>query len=280
MSQSTEQSPLFRIAHLSDIHFGKISYPDVVPAIVDDVNDHSPDVVVISGDLTQRARDREFTPAREMIRSFEPPTVVIPGNHDVPPWWRPFHRLTNSSGPFRTYINENPTPTFVHRQDDRLLAIFGLDSSHGMSIAGGRIRQDHLEAMIRFFESQPEGTFKVLTVHHQLSRMHEIGPHDVARGAKRTLRRAAECGVDLILCGHLHKSYVTHIDVDVEAGKRIIVASAGTATSRRGRGDNKMVNFYNEIAVWDDHFAVEERRFDPQKGVFNSARVSPFTRLV
>jgi 3',5'-cyclic AMP phosphodiesterase CpdA len=272
--------PCFRLAHISDIHFGKISHAGVVGALVDEVNRGDFDAVVISGDLTQRAREREFRPAREMIDAMQPAVVVVPGNHDVPPWWRPIHRLTDAGAPFRKYISEDITPSFRAYRGGLELAIFGLDSSHGLSIAGGRIRSEHIDQMSRFYAARQPGAFRVLTVHHQLTQVKALGPHDVARGARRTLRRAADCGVELLLCGHLHMSHVAHIELDVEDGHRIVLASAGTATSSRGRRHHRNVNFYNNICVWPDRFAVEERRFDPDTQKFSGERVTPFARML
>jgi 3',5'-cyclic AMP phosphodiesterase CpdA len=272
--------PIFRIAHISDIHFGKISHPGVVGALIDEVNRGDFDVVVISGDITQRARDREFRPARAMLDAMDPPQVVVPGNHDVPPWWRPIDRIFDAGGPFRKYISEERMPRFMQERDGLELAVFGLDSSHGLSIAGGRIRAEHVDEMVRFFAHRGREAFQVLTVHHQLTQLKALGPHDVARGARRTLRRAAAAGVELLLCGHLHMSHVAHIEMDVEEGRRIVIASAGTATSSRGRRHHRNVNFYNNICVWHDRFSVEERRYDPDEQRFASVRTSPFARML
>jgi len=277
-AEKNKEGPLFRVAHISDIHFGKISYPGVVPSLIEEINAGELDAVVISGDITQRAREREFKPAREMIDAFEPPAVIVPGNHDVPPWWRPMDRLTDAGGPFRKYISDEPTPTFQLAKAGASLAIFGLDSSHGLSIAGGRIRSEHVERMTQFFGAQEDDAFKIVTVHHQLTQLRKLGPHDVARGAKNALRRAAFSGVELVLCGHLHMSHVAHIDVDIEDGRRVVVASAGTATSSRGRRHHRMVNFYNTVCVWPDRFTVEERRYNPDNLRFSAERTTPFAR--
>lgn len=272
------ETPVFRVAHVSDIHFGKISSPDVVPALVDEISGGGFDVVVISGDLTQRAREREFRPALEMIEAFGTPAIVIPGNHDVPPWWRPVDRLTDHGGPFREWVSDEPTPTFQQESGGERLAVFGLDSSHGMTIAGGRIRTAHIDAMGDFFAAQPGEAFRILTVHHPLKILRAIGPHNVARGARRALRRAGEQRVDLILSGHIHRSHVAHVETDVEEDHRIVIASAGTATSSRGRMENRGVNFYNDICIWPTRFSVEERRFVPEERAFTTERTSEFER--
>lgn len=272
----TSAPPAFRLAHLSDIHFGKIAHERVVPAILDDVNERGLDLVVISGDLTQRARTHEFEAAREMIDTFEVPVLVVPGNHDVRAWWHnPFERIFHSASRFRRFIGDETTPHFVRDG----LAVFGLNSAHGLTIKGGKIRPRHLDRMQTFFSMQPAEAFRVLVVHHHLTKLKALGKHDVARGAKHALEVAGECSVDLLLCGHLHVSHVENIETDVERGHRLVIASAGTATSSRGRGTNRDVNFYNHICVWPERFTVEERQFDPETGTFHAERSTTFERL-
>ncbi len=272
---ATPDPPALRLAHLSDIHFGKIADARVVPALVDEVNADAFDLVVLSGDLTQRARTREYEAAKQMIDAFEAPVLVVPGNHDVSAWWHnPIERIFRSSSRFRRFIGDDTTPSFQVPG----LAAFGLNSAHGLTIKGGKIRPRHLAEMRRFFAAQPADAFRVLVVHHHLMRLRALGSHDVARGARAALRLAGEAGVDLILCGHLHVSHVENVEIDLERERRLVIASAGTATSSRGRGTNKHVNFYNHIGVWPDHFTAEERRFDPEAGTFEPERTTSFER--
>lgn len=270
-----DADPLFKLAHVSDIHFGRIAHEGVVGALVDEVNAAGVHLVAISGDLTQRARTREFEAAKAMIDAFEAPVLVVPGNHDVRAWWHnPFERIFQSAKRFRKHIGDETTPQFVSEG----LAVFGLNSAHGLTIKGGKIRPRHLGRMKHFFTARPAGTFNVLVVHHHLTFLRDLGPHDVAQGAEAALKMAGESSVDLVLCGHLHRSYVGHVDVDIERGQRIVIASAGTATSSRGRGEHRNVNFYNHVHVWADHFVVEERRFEPETGRFVPERSTRFER--
>ncbi len=272
---STLEEPALRLAHLSDIHFGKIADERVVPALVAEVNAGAFDLVVLSGDLTQRARTREYQAARRMIDAFAAPVLVVPGNHDVPAWWHdPVRRIFRSSSRFKQFIGDDTTPSFLAPG----LAAFGLNSAHGLTIKGGKIRPRHLAEMRRFFAAQPADAFRVLVLHHHLTRLRALGSHDVARNARAALRLAGEASVDLILCGHLHVSHVENVEIDLEQQHRLVIASAGTATSNRGRGSNKHVNFYNHVGVWLDHFTVEERRFDPESGTFRPERSTSFER--
>jgi len=265
------------LAHLSDIHFGKIADDRVVDALVGEVNEAGVDLVVVSGDLTQRARTREFQAARAMLDAFEPPVIVVPGNHDVRAWWHhPFDRLLRSSKRFRAFIADDPTPTFAVDG----LAAFGLNSAHGWTIKGGRIRTSHVAEMEAFFAAQPPGAFRVLTVHHHLYHLDALGDHDVSRGARLALDAAQRARVDLVLCGHLHTSHVQTVELaDADGdGHRLVIASAGTATSSRGRRENRGVNFYNWVEVGPEQFTVRERRFDVETGRFAEARATAFER--
>ncbi|MEM6325699.1 MAG: metallophosphoesterase [Bacteroidota bacterium] len=268
-----------RIAHLSDIHFGKIAHPGIVDAIVEDVNREPFDLVAVSGDLTQRARPHEYTAARAMLDRFEAPMLVVPGNHDVRAWWHhPVHRVFRPALRFQSFITDDLTPSVA--MDG--LAVFGLNSAHGLTIKGGLIRPGHLGAMVDFFASQPTEAFRVLVLHHHLLRLDALGRHDVARGARAALAAVEDSGVDLVLCGHLHRSHVAEIRLgstpDAASVHRLVIASAGTATSSRGRAENAAANLYNWIEVGPERFTVEERRFVPERNVFEPDRTTAFRR--
>ena len=264
-----------RIAHISDIHFGRIAHPRIVPDLIAEVNAGGVDVVVLSGDLTQRARHREFQAAVEMIEAFEPPVIVVPGNHDVHPWWRPASRLLRPLSRYQHYVSDSLMPTFENEH----LAILGINSAHGRTVKGGLVGREMRWRIAEFFGEQPAERFKVLVVHHHLTRIQALGPHDVARKARRTLEVAAEVGVSLVLCGHLH---ISHIEPVLWGARehRLVVASAGTATSNRGRGEHRMTNFYNRISVSADAFTVEERSYQPEGGGFKAFREVRYEQVI
>ena len=274
--QSPTPNPL-RIAHLSDVHFGKIAHPGIVGALVNEVNGADLDLVVVSGDLTQRARRAEFRAARAMLDAFEAPVLVVPGNHDVRAWWHnPLDRLWRSSRRFRKYVSGDVTPAF----EAPGLAAFGLNSAHGWTIKGGRIRPEHVREMERFFSTTPPESFRVLVLHHHLLVLEGLHSQEVSRGAHRAIEAAQRARVDLVLCGHFHTSHVAPVELSTAdgGGHRAVIASAGTATSSRGRGADRDVNFYNWVTVEPERFVVQERRFDAVSGRFEAARETSFDR--
>ena len=233
-----------------------------------------------------------------MLARFNAPYVVVPGNHDVYQWWSPFKRLFKPLRRYRREISDDLAPTFEAARGGHVLAALGINSAHGRTRKGGRISSAMRAAMQAFFADKPAGTFKVLVLHHHLTRLRALGRHDVSRKATRTLALAQALGVDLILCGHLHISHVEAVGGEDEAvpadptvavpgaietagsgRRRVVIASAGTATSTRGRGKHRLTNFYNLVRVFAGRFELVERRFDPDAGAFVDAETRTFARV-
>jgi 3',5'-cyclic AMP phosphodiesterase CpdA len=261
------------IAHLSDLHFGRIAHPGIVDALVREVNDKTVDLAVLSGDLTQRARPSEFEAAQRMLEAIEPPTMVVPGNHDVYPWWRPYRRLATPLRRYSRYVTDDLAPTF----EADGVRVLGLSTAYGATIKGGRVGPGDREALRRYFDGNEGQGFKVLVLHHHLTEIRSLGPHDVAGQARKTLDTAADLGVELILCGHLHVSHIEPLTI-IPGEHRIVVASAGTATSNRWRSPHGPTNFYNVITIADDAFHIEERRYVPDEDRFVQDSTTRFAR--
>jgi len=262
------------IAHLSDLHFGRIAHPGIVDALVREVNDDAVDLAVLSGDLTQRARPSEFEGALQMLDAIRAPTLVVPGNHDVYPWWRPYRRLVTPLRRYRRYVTEDLVPSF----ETDGVAVFGLSSAYGATVKGGRVTVEDRKALQRYYASVAPETFKILVLHHHLTELRSLGPHGVARQAEKTLDAAVEMGVELILCGHLHISHIEPLTI-IPRERRVVVASAGTATSNRWRTPQSATNFYNRITIGAETFQIEERRYDPSQDRFLQDNTTRFERI-
>ena len=119
------------IVHISDIHFGRIDHALIEPLITL-TREIQPDLVAISGDLTQRALINEFEEARDFLKRLPSPQIVVPGNHDVP-LYNPLVRFLNPLGNYKRYI----TPDLAPFYSDEEIAVAGLSSSVGAITSRG-----------------------------------------------------------------------------------------------------------------------------------------------
>lgn len=233
------------LLHVSDLHFGKPFLPDVAEAVIEHSHAVAPDVVVVSGDLTQRAREGQFRQAAEYLQRFETPVVVTPGNHDVP-FYRIWERFLAPYRYYQRYISSDlNTVTELGG-----LVIVALNSSRRFTLTNGRIRRSQLEFATRALQDAGDSLIRVVVTHHHLAPPPGFEGSNVMPFARRALRRFTELDVDLILAGHMHRAYIgTSLDFfPGELERRgIVIVQCGTTTSRRGRGGERMRNTLNVI---------------------------------
>jgi 3',5'-cyclic AMP phosphodiesterase CpdA len=240
------------IAHLSDLHFGTED-PVVCDAVVESVLALAPDLVVVSGDLTQRARRAQFAAARDFLRRLPEPKIVVPGNHDIP-LYDVVSRLLTPFERYREHIGPDLSPYF---EDDEI-AVLGVTTARPLRAKNGRIsREQALEIRARLCDRRK---FKNLVTHHPFVPPKSDADVDMIRRAGPTLQTFEACRIDLLLSGHLHISYTgnTHTAYRV-LNHSTLVAQAGTATSRRTRGEP---NTWNVIKTSPERVTVELVRWD------------------
>ena len=230
------------IAHLSDVHFGAHD-PKVVDAAEAWLLEHRPDVVVISGDFTQRARVEQFQMASawlNKLRSDGFAILAVPGNHDVPLYdiarrfARPLHR-------YKRYISNDLCPWF----ENDGLAVLGINTARSLTIKDGRINREQMEIIRERFRDVPKHKTRVLVTHHPLFAMpigeggelsEAVGRHEDAVTA------VCEAGVHIALAGHFHRTFADAARRMVKNAGNALVIQAGTATSVRLR-NNELQSF-------------------------------------
>ena len=149
-----------KIVHLSDIHFGRVDR-NVVERVIETINEIGPDIVVVSGDLTQRAKTSEFIEAKQFLDKLPKPQIVVPGNHDVP-LYNVFDRFFRPLEKFRQYITEDLTPTFV----DQEMAIVGVNTARSLVVKGGRVNRQQITHIQNIMCDVPQEALKVVVTHH------------------------------------------------------------------------------------------------------------------
>jgi 3',5'-cyclic AMP phosphodiesterase CpdA len=243
------------IGHISDLHFGKED-PPVAEALLADLEQRRPTVVAVSGDLTQRARAREFRAARAFLDRLSGAVLVVPGNHDVP-LWDVFSRFARPLSSYRRHLTPDLAP-FLHHED---LAVMGVNTARSWTFKNGRISWDQIEQIRQRFAPLPERVFKVLVTHHPfVPSPGDPDPAVVGRGF-HALRAAEAAGVDLLLAGHLHVGFSGDVRAHhLSIQRSMLVAQAGTAISVRTRGEP---NTYNWITFDAPHLSIEVRGWTP-----------------
>jgi 3',5'-cyclic AMP phosphodiesterase CpdA len=228
-----------RLVHLSDLHFG--AHDDrLVAGVEQSIGELKPDLVVISGDFTQRARTEQFREACEFLgrlhaRGHE--VLGVPGNHDVP-LYDVLRRFLSPLTRYRRYIDESLCP-FI---DLPGVAVLGINTARSLTFKDGRISKEQV-AFIRetFSRTDPEAV-RVLVTHHPLYAL-PVG-EDIERAVGRhelALDAVEEAGVDLLLAGHAHHASSEARDLVTRSGG-VLVVQAGTATSTRVREQDQSFN--------------------------------------
>ena len=231
-----------RIAHLSDLHFGAHD-PAVVAGAEAWLAAERPDLVVVSGDFTQRATSSEYREAGAFLDRIEAAglsTLGVPGNHDVP-LWDLVQRFTRPLARYRRHIDDDLCPWF----ESERLAVLGINTARSLTFKDGRISHEQMAIIRDRFRDVPEGRTKILVTHHPLFEMPigEAGEASEAVGRHGdALQAVAEAGVHILLAGHFHRSFTQSARKMVKNAGPALVSQAGTATSVRMR-DGEVQSF-------------------------------------
>lgn len=266
------------ILHISDLHFGEYFVPEVSEALLTQITTLKIDAIVISGDLTQRAKPHEFTAVRDFLQQLpDLPKVVVPGNHDVP-LYRVWERLFSPYALYQRHISKQ-RDSVLHTEQ---AVIVGLDSTDPYrSIVNGRLSREQLSFCQQALQDVSDEQLRIVVMHHHLVPAPTFEQIPPMPKAKRALEMLTQLRVDMVLAGHLHRAYVGH-SLDVYSGEDrdhgIVVVQCGTTTSGRGRGLEREKNSLNLIKFGDQVICVDHYHYIEEQQQFAAISRHEFLR--
>ena len=264
------------ILHASDIQFGKPYRAAVADAFVSFAHELGADLVVVAGDLTQRAKVGEYAGVRALLdRLPDVPRVVTPGNHDVPlyrVWERafmPYRNWGRAMGPELDTVTRLPGATVVALNS----------SAPRRTIVAGRVDAPQVDFARRGFAEAPTADTRVLVIHHHFVPTPGNEGGSVIPGGAQLLAAFEDMGVDLVLGGHVHQTHLTTSRRLVPGeSPGIPLVACGTTASRRGRGPEAGQNTLNVVRVTASAVEVVPHRFEDESDSFVPLKEATFPR--
>ena len=268
-----------QLLHVADLHFGGLADVRQIEALEEMLPDLRPDAVVLAGDLSQRARHGEFQRARAFaaLAARTAPVFVLPGNHDVQWWWRPFIPFGKNVlyGKYRRYFGNDLAPTLT--VPGAILA--GALTSHGVAWGSlttalrdiavkGHLPKREILRVRRVFAAAEPGLARVLVLHHNVLRGEISRRMGLARW-RQAQRRILESGADVVLCGHDHQEGADQL------GGRVVVSTTGTLSTRSRGGRPSCFNF---VTIEPAAVQVTFFRWEAERGRFRASDTFAFAR--
>ncbi len=258
------------LVHLSDLHFGRVD-PALLSPLRDLVHNIAPDVLVVSGDLTQRARSEEFEQARAFLDTLPGPQIVVPGNHDIS-LYNVFRRFAKPLDRYKRYITDDLDPIHI----DGEIAVVGVNTARSLTIKDGRVNREQVGRIRERLAGLDPRITRIVVTHHPFDLPETFEQRDLVNRAPMAMEVFAECGVDVLLAGHMHVSHAasTAMRYQIDAYAALVV-QAGTATSTRGRGET---NSFNVLRVEHERVEVDRYGWDVLDGVYRIVVTEKFVR--
>lgn len=257
------------LAHISDLHFGT-AIPAAVNGLLAALAEIRPNLVVVSGDFTQRAKAWQFEEAQRLLHQIRAPKLMVPGNHDIP-LFNLWDRFFNSTEKYRRFISPDLDPGF----HDEEMIVLGINTARSLTGKNGRVSHRQMQLIRDSFCAAPPDIWKILVTHHPfIAPPGKTGDSAVGR-AEETFLRIEGCIPDLALAGHYHMSYIggTHCVYTASKGSTLVI-QAGTAVSTRTRLEQ---NAFNVIVLEGGIVSVEVRLWDGAR--FNRSRREKYGRV-
>lgn len=232
-----------KVLQISDAHFGTEQAP-VVKALLEMARVQEPNLVVLSGDITQRARRGQFNAARRFVDQLQPPALLaIPGNHDIPL----FNLAARLFKPYANYVHAfgpNLEPVF----ESAHLLVIGVNTTRPRRHISGELSQAQIERVARRLRGAAEAQLRIVVVHQPVLAIRVSDKHNLLDGHREAVPAWAAAGGDIIMGGHIHLPYVRSLRTTfTDLPRDIWAVQAGTSVSSRTR--ERIANSVNLVRV-------------------------------
>lgn len=214
------------VLQISDPHFGT-EVPEVVEALTRLAAQLKPDLVVLSGDITQRARAAQFEAAKAFVNRIDAPLLAVPGNHDIPLmnlWARLAHPYANHQASFGRQLE----PAFESRD----LLVLAVNTTRALRHKNGEVSTTQVQRVAERLKNARADQLRVVVVHQPIEVMRPQDEPDRLIGHAAAQQAWAAAGADIVLGGHIHLPYVLALP---GLARRMWAVQAGTAVSSRVR---------------------------------------------
>lgn len=257
------------IVHLSDLHMGRLD-PQVLSPLVDVIRSVKADLVVISGDFTQRATDAQFRSARAFLDAINQRTLCIPGNHDVP-LWNLAARFLTPLDRYQRYIASDLSPEY---RDEEMIVV-GINTARSFTWGEGRVNLAEVERVLLRLASGGPNVTRIVVTHHPFDLPPGVHENRLLGRASAAMARLAVGGADLFLSGHLHLSHISHSAERYRiAGHSALIVQAGTV-SMRGRGEEPS---FNVLRLDRQRLEIDRFLWDPVGRRFHETAFGRYRR--
>jgi 3',5'-cyclic AMP phosphodiesterase CpdA len=219
------------VIQISDPHFGTEVGP-VVKALTELVHSLAPALLIVSGDITQRARRAQFSAAQQFVAQLRAEHVlVVPGNHDIP-LFNLAARFLHPYGNFARAFGQELEPEF----ESEWLMVLGVKTTRTTRHKDGEVSPEQIERVARRLRAARPEQLRIVVTHQPLHVIRDRDLTNLLHGHERAARCWAEAGADVLMGGHIHLPYVRPLSERLADLERAVwVVQAGTAVSRRVR---------------------------------------------
>ena len=259
------------LIHISDLHFGKINNAITVP-LISAFSSIKPDMVIISGDLTQRAKIKEFKGAKAFLDDIKNEGLkylVIPGNHDIEPLFKPLKRIANPFDKYKKFISEDIEPVYF----DNEVAIASINTARPSNLKGGGISVKQIKKVEMWFSLFSDSIIKIIVTHHPFDLPMLYHAKKLVPTAKKVIEQFSSQNIDLYLSGHYHRSSVITTSERFNIGENNAIAIQAGTLSVRERGE---VQSFNVIKVDSSKIVIETYLCDQEAMIFKVSSIKSF----